>query len=98
MTEDAAWQALAALRTEIDAIDLRIVGLLNERARIAEKIGDTKQCGGLPVVEPAREQKVIEKVCGMNGGPLTDAAVQAIYEKIMLEMRQIQFVRMQGQG
>lgn len=94
--EEAAWQALAELRTEIDAIDARIVAALNERARIAERIGDTKQAAGLPVVEPAREQKVIEKVCGMNQGPLTNAAVQAIYERIMLEMRQIQFERMQG--
>jgi chorismate mutase-like protein len=98
MTEEAAWQALAALRTEIDAIDGRIVQLLNDRARIAGRIGDTKQAAGLPVVEPAREQKVVEKVCGMNGGPLTNAAVQAIYEKIMLEMRQIQFERMQAKG
>lgn len=97
MTAEAAWQTLAGLRNEIDAIDTQIVNLLNARATIAEKIGDTKQAAGLPVVEPAREQKVIEKVCGLNSGPLTNAAVQVIYEQIMLQMRQIQFTRMQSE-
>lgn len=93
---EAAWQALGGLREEIDLIDREIVELLNRRASIAERIGDTKFAAGLPVVEPAREQKVIEKACGLNRGPLTNEAIQAIYEKIMFEMRQIQFVRMQG--
>ena len=92
---DAAWQALNGLREEIDIIDREIVELLNRRAAIAERIGDTKMAAGLPVVEPAREQKVIEKACGLNRGPLANEAIQGIYEKIMFEMRQIQFVRMQ---
>jgi len=96
MKDEAAWQALQTLRVEIDAIDRQIVALLNQRAAIAEKIGDTKQAAGLPVVEPAREKQVIEKVAGYSEGPLSRESLGAIYERIMLEMRQIQFLRMQA--
>lgn len=95
MTVDEARAVLAGFREEIDAIDARILELLNQRATIAEKIGDTKEAAGLPVIEPAREQQVIERAAARNGGPLTAEAVKGIYERIMLEMRHIQFVRME---
>ena len=95
MTQEEARSRLAGLREEIDAIDQRIVDLLNQRASIAERIGDTKEAAGLPVIEPGREQQVIERVAARNRGPLEHDAVKKIYECIMLEMRRIQFVRME---
>jgi chorismate mutase len=85
---------LLTLRGEIDAVDRQIIRLLNQRASIAEKIGDVKSAAGLPVVELSREQEVVSKMVGLNEGPLPNASVQAIYERVMLEMRRIQEVRM----
>lgn len=94
--EPQSREQLQALRGEIDSVDRQIIRLLNQRAAIAEKIGDVKKAAGLPVIELAREQEVVSKMVGLNEGPLPNASVQAIYERVMLEMRRIQEVRMKG--
>jgi chorismate mutase-like protein len=93
MTAEEAQKALQGFRDEIDALDARILALLNERAAVAEKIGDTKAAASLPVVELARERAVVERMMERNGGPLSAQAVERIYQTIMLEMRRIQEMR-----
>lgn len=70
-------------RREIDALDGEIVRLLNARIRAAMGIGRLKQASDAPVYVPAREKQVFEKVMGLNGGPLSDAHLRAIYREIM---------------
>jgi len=70
-------------RKEIDELDKEIVRLLNARTRAAMAIGRLKQESAAPVYVPAREKQVFEKVMGLNGGPLTDAHLRAIYREIM---------------
>ena len=82
----AADKALAAERARIDAVDARIVSLLNERARIVQQIGRIKRKAGLAVVAPSRVEEVLRKVTGHNAGPLSAAAVKRIYERIIEEM------------
>ena len=55
-------EKLALLREKIDHLDTAIARLIGERADIARDIGKTK--GGAPVYDPARENRVIEKVIG----------------------------------
>ena len=93
MTELEAREALGGLRRQIDELDGEILGLLNQRAQVAEQIGDVKRAAGLPVVELAREAAVVEKMVSRNAGPLTDFSVAEIYRAIMLEMRRIQEMR-----
>ncbi|MBI3696645.1 MAG: chorismate mutase [Acidobacteria bacterium] len=82
----ASDKALAAERARIDAVDARIVSLLNERAKIVQQIGRIKQKGGMPVVAPGRVEEVLRKVTGHNTGPLSAAAMKRIYERIIEEM------------
>lgn len=86
---DAA-SVLAQLRAEIDQLDTHILALLNQRACVAEKIGDAKSAAGLPVVELGREKAVVDGMVARNQGPLENEAVGRIYQAIMLEMRRIQ--------
>ena len=51
-----------ALRRQIDAIDAKLVELLNARAACAVEIGRLKELAGLPVYQPAREAEVLEHV------------------------------------
>ena len=97
--EEAAQDALAECRARIDEVDRRIVGLLNERVLVVQRIGEIKQNSGLNVYEPNREKKVIENVVdanilGTDRGPLPDEAAVRIFERIMDEMRTIQRDRM----
>ena len=81
-------EQLATYRQQIDSIDQRIVELLQERARVVEKVGAIKREAHLPVTVPGREQQVIEKAQELaKGGPLPAEAVGRIYQKVVEEMR-----------
>jgi chorismate mutase-like protein len=91
---EAAQQQLDQFRRNIDGIDLQLLALLNERTRIVEQIGATKQQHNLPVYEPKREDQVFRNVLDNNSGPLPPDAVKRIFERIIDEMRTLQKQRM----
>ena len=96
MTVEEARALLDELRVSIDDVDRRIVELLNERTRVVENIGRVKREAKLPIYEPKREEQVYTNIAQCNHGPLDEAAVRRIFERIIDEMRQIQRVRMEA--
>jgi chorismate mutase/prephenate dehydratase len=75
---------LDELRKRIDDIDAQLVALLNERARCAVDIGKVKrEAGQASVYSPAREREVLERIVALNKGPLSDAALMAIWTEMM---------------
>ena len=76
-------EALAALRVQIDSLDRQLLSLLNQRARVAEQVGDLKRQEGSPFFRPDRVAQVIEKIQGANEGPLLNTHVAAIWREIM---------------
>lgn len=79
-----------AFRDKIDAIDSKMTKLLNERAGYALEIGKIKRVLNLPVYVPEREKIVIKNVIQHNPGPLSDAAVSRLYERIIDESRRLE--------
>ena len=77
-------------RNKIDELDEKIVQLLSERAAAAVAIGQLKAKSSAPIYEPQREQAVFEHVRRINPGPLSDAQVQDVYERLMDVMRALQ--------
>lgn len=77
-------------RKEIDSIDAEIVSLVNQRAKIAQKIGVLKASAGLPIVDPTRENEILRNVVAKNKGILKNEAIAAIFRGIIRESRQIQ--------
>jgi chorismate mutase len=77
-------------RTKIDAIDLQIVELLNQRAEAARAIGMLKEATDMPVYEPNREQVIFDNVRSHNRGPLPDSELVYIYERVVAVMRCLQ--------
>jgi chorismate mutase len=77
-------------RKQIDALDCRLVELLNERARAAQEIGKLKRNTSMPIYEPQREATIFENVRKANRGPLPDNELQHVYERIIDVMRKIQ--------
>jgi chorismate mutase / prephenate dehydratase len=75
--------ALTPLRARIDALDRRIVELLNQRAGVVIDIGRIKRDGNSPVYAPDREQQVLERVRKANKGPLPDSCLEAIWRELM---------------
>jgi chorismate mutase len=93
-SRDEVIEKLERWRDQIDALDVRLVALLNERTRVVEEIGRLKQSAALPVYEPKREDQVYRNISLNNGGPLDDGALKRIFERIIDEMRTVQKERM----
>ena len=96
MTLEAALDKLAECRKNIDRIDVQLIALLNERARVAEIIGEVKRGQSMPVYEPKREDQVYKNILENNHGPLPADAVRRIFERVIDEMRNLQKTRMQS--
>ncbi len=74
---------LASLRVQIDNIDQQMLTLLNQRALVAERVGEVKKREGTPFFRPDRVAQVIEKIQRANPGPLKGPHVAAIWREIM---------------
>lgn len=79
--------SLADWRRRIDELDKKLVELLNERSRCALEIGKLKQAAKLPLYQPERENEVLANAESNNSGPLTDAAIRRLFERIIDEAR-----------
>ena len=78
---------LPSLRVRIDAIDGRLLALLNERAGVAMAIGEIKRAEGSPAFRPEREAAVIDGLKAVNAGPLPASSVAPIWREIMSACR-----------
>ena len=74
---------LSDLRVQIDSLDQQLLQLLNQRARVAEQVGDLKKREGTPFFRPDRVAQVIEKIQTANPGPLKSQHVAAVWREIM---------------
>lgn len=77
-------------RAKIDEVDLRLLQLLNERARYTLEIGKIKKRERLPVFSPERERKIFDRLIAHNPGPLPDAAVRGLFERVLDENRSLE--------
>ncbi len=80
---DKATDGLAGLRQQIDALDRQLLDMLNQRAHLAEQVGDIKRAEGSPFFRPDRVAQVLEKIQQLNPGPLKNTHVAAIWREIM---------------
>ncbi len=71
------------LRTKIDALDQKIIALLNDRTRLALEVGKLKTETGKEIYAPERESQIYQKIITLAKGPLPQEALQAIYREIM---------------
>jgi chorismate mutase/prephenate dehydratase len=82
---------LEALRREMDAIDVRLVKLLNERARVSLRVGALKQqADAAPVLRPEREAMVVAQALAANSGTLRPDHLRAIYREVLAASRDLQ--------
>ncbi|WP_137938870.1 prephenate dehydratase [Chitinivorax sp. B] len=68
-------------RDAIDAIDVQILKLINERASHAHEIGVLK--GGGLVYRPEREAQVLRRIKELNQGPLPAESMARLFREIM---------------
>jgi chorismate mutase/prephenate dehydratase len=91
-TGDAGETAeMRRLRKRIDALDRRIVGLLNERAELGRDVGREKAAAGRRAIRDAeREREVLLRVTMANTGPIPQADLLAIYRRLISVTRSLE--------
>jgi len=82
--------SLNRLRQNIEALDRKLLRLLNERASVSLQIGKFKVREGLDIRDPWREQAVFKYLTQYNKGPLKAGEIKEIFEKIVSISRRIQ--------
>ena len=79
------------LRRRIDALDRKIVGLLNERAELGREVGRAKASAGRRSVRDAeREREVLLRVTMANTGPMPQADLLAVYRRLIAVARSLE--------
>ena len=82
---------LRRLRRRIDALDRRLVRLMNDRAELAREVGRVKVAAGRRAVrDPEREREVLLRVSMANEGPTPQADLLAIYRRLFSVARAIE--------
>jgi chorismate mutase len=81
-------------RRRMDDIDKKLVELLNERSQCALEVGKLKQAAGMPIYQPSRENEVLANAARNNKGPLSNAAIRRLFERIIDEARSAERVAM----
>jgi chorismate mutase / prephenate dehydratase len=76
---------LGQVRASIDAVDEKIHALLNERAQLAQVVGESKTQSGhtADFYKPEREAQVLRMARERNKGPLRDEEILRLFREIM---------------
>lgn len=77
-------------RKKIDSLEDTLIELLNERASYALEIGKLKKQLGLPVLDAAREQEILERVAKKSKGPLSAESMKLLFSVLMQETRKVE--------
>ena len=82
---------LRRLRRRIDALDLRIVRLLNARAELARSVGRAKTAAGRPSIRDVeREREILLRVAMANEGPMRQPDLLALYRRLFSATRALE--------
>ena len=74
-------------RKRIDAIDSRILNLIQKRAALAKEIGNLKKKNATnskaSFYRPARESTIIRNLIKKNSGPIVDKKIKLIFKELI---------------
>jgi len=83
-------RTLPQLRVAIDAVDQQLLALLNQRASLANEVGEIKRAEGSVVYRPEREAQVIIGLQQSNAGPLQNDNISHIWREVMSACRSLE--------
>ncbi len=89
-TAAEAEKGIAQHREQIDKLDQEILALLNERAGHSLTIRGLKPFVGEQTYDPAREERIFERLENMTEGPLRGEDIRDIWGVILRVMKEVQ--------
>lgn len=81
---------LEKLRERVDEINLQLLKLINERGRLVQEIGKTKETQGVHRYDPVRERKMLDLIKEHNDGPFENSTLQHIFKEIFKAALELQ--------
>jgi chorismate mutase len=82
---------LNRLRAQIDELDRRIVGLFNERSKLARAVGHEKAALGRRAIrDREREREVLLRASIANDGPMSQVDLLAIFRRLIASARALE--------
>jgi len=71
------------LRASITQADLAILELVNRRVELVRRLREHKLAHGYPMVDPGREEWLVNHLCDANQGPLSNEGVRVLAERVI---------------
>ncbi|MEC1374079.1 bifunctional 3-deoxy-7-phosphoheptulonate synthase/chorismate mutase [Heyndrickxia oleronia] len=75
-------QELDQLRQQVEDINLQLLALINERAKLVQDIGKVKEASGVNRYDPVRERMMLNVIKEHNNGPFEDKIVEHLFKEI----------------
>ncbi|OIJ12441.1 chorismate mutase [Anaerobacillus alkalilacustris] len=75
-------EQLEELRDKLDDVNLKLLNIINERAKLVQEIGQVKKTQGVNRFDPVRERKMLDMIAEKNEGPFDTATLQHIFKQI----------------
>jgi 3-deoxy-7-phosphoheptulonate synthase / chorismate mutase len=73
---------LDQLRTRVDELNLELLRLINERARLVQEIGQIKENQGVFRYDPVRERTMLDTIKEKNDGQFENSTIDHIFKEI----------------
>ena len=83
-------ETIQLLRNRIDALNLELLELLSERARLAGEIGELQTQLGSAHYDPVRESEMLAALTAANRGPFSDGVVKGLFKSIFQASMQLE--------
>jgi len=80
---------LASERARIDALNLRLRDLLQERARVVRGLAKWKRAQGLPIADQVREAEMLRAVLHVPGEGFDRATLTNLFQAVFRASREL---------
>ncbi|MHC8517368.1 bifunctional 3-deoxy-7-phosphoheptulonate synthase/chorismate mutase [Sporosarcina sp. ITBMC105] len=78
------------LRVQVDALNTKILDLINERTAVVQEIGKVKEKQGVNRYDPIREREMLNALVESNNGPIPNKILEQIFKGIFMSALEIQ--------
>ncbi len=83
-------ETIQDLRAQIDELNLKLLELLSQRAKLAEEIGELQTQMGTSHYDPVRENEMLDALVAANKGPFADTTVKSLFKSIFQASMQLE--------
>jgi chorismate mutase len=83
VSEQGSDPSVQAARERITALDRELVLLLNQRLEAVRELHAYKRAQGYPMIDPAREARLLDALVAANPGPMGDAQLRELWASLL---------------